>query len=156
MTVVSNTSPLNYLVLIGTVEILPALFEEVVAPPAVVGELSRAEAPPEVRDWISSPPSWLRMQAPARASLAIDLGAGEREAIALAQEIRADRILLDEMKARRIAISLGLQVAGTLAVLYEAHVEHLIDLPTVLADLRRTSFYLDDGLIQSILKRIGE
>ena len=52
MIVVSNTSPLNFLVLIGTAAVLPALFDRVVAPPAVIEELQAAGAPDAVKAWI--------------------------------------------------------------------------------------------------------
>ncbi len=55
MTVITDTSPLNYLVLIDVVHILPTLFGKVTIPDAVLRELSTAGAPPEVRAWISWP-----------------------------------------------------------------------------------------------------
>ncbi len=56
MIVVSDTSPLNYLILIGHAEILPALFSRVVAPPAVVAEMLQPGAPEVVANWATSPP----------------------------------------------------------------------------------------------------
>jgi predicted nucleic acid-binding protein len=53
MIVVSDTSPLNYLILIERVNVLPILFNRVVAPPAVVAELCHPEAPKVVADWAS-------------------------------------------------------------------------------------------------------
>jgi predicted nucleic acid-binding protein len=153
--VVSNTSPLNYLVLLNKEYVLASLFQTVAAPPAVAAELARSEAPEAVRKWIARPPPWLRIQAPRVVDSSIDLDSGEREAIALAQEIRADRILLDEAKARRIAASRGLKVAGTLAILFEAHQRGLLDFERVVADLANTTFYLDENLIRTLLGRIG-
>jgi predicted nucleic acid-binding protein len=57
--VVCDTSPLNYLVLIGHEHVLPALFDQVVAPPAVIMELQRAKAPDAVRAWANNLPAWL-------------------------------------------------------------------------------------------------
>jgi predicted nucleic acid-binding protein len=91
MIVVSNTAPLNYLVLINQVEILAQLFGAVVIPEAVFRELSSRDAPEQVRAWSASPPAWLQVQ---RHSLPADpalrkLHAGEREAIQLAEELKA-------------------------------------------------------------------
>lgn len=114
--VVSNTSPLNYLVLIKQEEILPALFDDIVAPPAVVSELSREDTPEVVRKWMNNRPAWLRVETPKRVDPTIKLHPGEREAIALAEELGAARVLLDDKEARRVATERGLRVAGTLAV----------------------------------------
>jgi hypothetical protein len=57
--VVADTSPLNYLVLIGQVEILPVLFQKVLVPQIVRDELHHNETPDSVRQWIATPPSWL-------------------------------------------------------------------------------------------------
>jgi len=59
--VVADTGPINYLILIGQSEILPALFEKVIIPWAVRDELVRAEAPEAMRNWISTPPAWLEL-----------------------------------------------------------------------------------------------
>ena len=54
--VIADTGPINYLVLIGHVEVLPKLFEKVVLPSAVKDELSNPETPTTVRKWIAAPP----------------------------------------------------------------------------------------------------
>ena len=59
MIVVSNTSPINYLILIGYIYLLPELFPAVIVPPEVCTELSDVLAPLTVQAWISTPPSWL-------------------------------------------------------------------------------------------------
>lgn len=61
MIVISNTSPLCYLVLIDLVEILPQLFGAVVIPEAVWQELSDERSPEAVRRWIAQPPAWLQV-----------------------------------------------------------------------------------------------
>jgi len=154
--VVSNTTPLNYLVILQKAPVLPALFETVVVPPAVVAELTRKESPEPVRAWILAPPPWLLIQVPHLVDATLDLDAGESEAIALAQELHADRILLDDAKARRIAVARGLKVAGTLAVLAEAHDRGLLDLRQTIDELRETTFYVDEELLQAILARIAK
>lgn len=152
--VVSDTSPLNYLVMLGRDHVLPDLFGTIVIPPAVVAELSRPRAPEVVRAWIAAAPTWLQVLPPRETDPALDLDFGEKEAIALAQEIRADRILLDDAEARRAAVARGLRVAGTLAVLSEPGERGLLDFGEALAALRQTTFYLDDELIKTIRNRI--
>jgi hypothetical protein len=53
--VIADTGPINYLLLIGHVEILPALFEKVILPSSVKNELTNPETPVTVRNWISAP-----------------------------------------------------------------------------------------------------
>ncbi len=93
MIVIADTTPLNYLVLIGRVEILPQLYGRVLIPLAVWEEFQRPETPQAVRAWIARPPAWLQIHPVERTSdPAIEnLGAGECEAIALAEELHADR-----------------------------------------------------------------
>lgn len=154
MIVVSNTSPLNYLILLKKDEILAALFGTVLIPSAVAIELARPGAPDAVRTWIAKPPSWLQIRQPRQVDESLDLDAGESEAITLAEELHADRILLDETKARKIAIARGLKVAGTLAVLFEAHERGLLDFAKTMAELRATTFHLDEQLVNTVLKRL--
>ena len=60
--VVADTSPLNYLVLIGSIDVLPELYERVLVPFEVIEELSAADAPAEVAVWVRSRPAWLEVQ----------------------------------------------------------------------------------------------
>jgi predicted nucleic acid-binding protein len=73
---------------------LPVLFQRVVAPPAVVAELIHTDAPHKVRQWAGSPPSWLEIESPTAVDRSLPLGAGEIEAISLAQELVADAVLI--------------------------------------------------------------
>jgi hypothetical protein len=57
--VIADTSPINYLLLIGYIDILPMLFEKVILPAMVRDELSHPKAPPAVRNWIATPPVWV-------------------------------------------------------------------------------------------------
>ncbi len=153
MIVVSDTSPLNYLILIGQAEILPALFRRVVTPPAVVAEMLQQGAPEVVADWAASPPKWLEVITPTTVDASLPLGDGEAEAIGLAQELKADRILLDERKATLIARRLGLAVTGTLSELSLAADKNLQDLRAAISALRRTNFRGPADLIEELLKQ---
>lgn len=114
MIVVSDASPLNILVRIGYVDVLPPLFGEVYVAPRVVGELMHAEAPSAVRAWIMAPPVWLHCRAPSTLLDAAARGAGEREAISLAVELKAALLLIDDRKARQDARRFGVPITGTL------------------------------------------
>jgi predicted nucleic acid-binding protein len=138
MIVVSDTSPLNYLVLVGAIDVLPDLFGEVYAPPAVLVELQHPRTPDVVKDWSQAPPNWLRSEA---------------DAIALALEMGASAVLVDEKKGRRTAIAQGLAVLSTLTVLELAADRDLLDLRATLDALQATTFHCTQALIDDALKR---
>ena len=117
MIVASDTSPLNYLALIGEIELLPRIFTRVLIPPAVVSELNHARTPPVVAAWTANLPSWVDVVAPGQAIEEAALGRGETEAIAVALQICADVTLIDERKASAVARNHGLIVTGTLGIL---------------------------------------
>ncbi len=151
MIVVSDTSPLNYLVLIDAVEVLPALFGRVVVPPAVIEELQSQGAPDAVKAWIAAAPSWLEVRSPEARSMGLALGRGESEAIRLASDLSA-LCLIDDRKARREAERVGVRVTGLLGILGEARDRGLIDAAVVVERLTRTSFRASAALIAAILK----
>jgi predicted nucleic acid-binding protein len=154
MIVVSDTSPLNYLILLGAVDVLPKLFGQVNTPPAVIQELKHPRTPEPVRDWAQSPPEWLRISAPSvDTPVAAGLDPGEAEAIALAVELRADAVLIDERMGRRIAKSLGLATLGTITVLELAAEAGLVDLKVALNLLQQSTFYITDEHINAALQR---
>ncbi|MFL6464672.1 MAG: DUF3368 domain-containing protein [Bryobacteraceae bacterium] len=156
MLVVADTSPINYLVLLEHIAVLPALYDRVFLPPAVVTELQDLEAPEAVRAWVATLPAWCEVRRPAtlgETETLARLGAGEREAILLAQELRADFLLIDEEDGRQAARSRALTVTGTLGVLERAAEQGLIDLPSTLARLLTTTFRVGDELIQGMLAR---
>ena len=154
MLVIADTTPLRYLVVLGQVDLLPALFGQVIIPLAVVGELQHPQAPASVRAWIASPPPWLDMRP---CSLLPDavlrLDPGEREAILLAQELQADLVLVDDQDARAEATRRALTAMGTLRVFELAAERGLVDLPTVLTQLRAARFYMTPEMMQELLAR---
>jgi predicted nucleic acid-binding protein len=157
MLVVSDASPINVLVRIGHVEILPRLFNAIVIPTAVAHELSRDATPMSVREWLSGKPDWLQIREPSNPEEpTLSRHRGEREAISLAQELRADLLLVDELRVRRIAASLGIAVIGTLGILERAALERLVDLDMALARLRQTDFRISDRLLIEAARRYHE
>ena len=151
MIVVSDTGPLNYLVLIGRIELLPSLFGEVVVPSAVYRELLDAGAPTEVREWARRLPGWISLRDPQIGFSGGEIGRGEVAAIAIAQELGA-RLLFDDGPARNAARRAGLSVSGTLGVLQLAHARSLLAIRDALADLERTNFHRDKGHFESVVE----
>lgn len=151
MTVAGDTGPLNYLLLIGHVDILASLYSRVVIPQAVAVELASARAPQVVRGWIKGPPAWLDMQPdPPDDQTLCALDSGERAAIALALLIQAPQVLMDDSDGRAEAERRGLKVTGTLGILVEAHRRGLLDFERALARLATTSFYLSPRLVGGV------
>jgi len=152
---VCNTTPLNYLVLIGAVDILPQLFERVLVPQIVMDQLLDHRTPNVVRAWASHPPTWLgvvAVPAPPDPVLA-KLHAGEREAIILAQKVGAAIFIVDERAARKEAERRGLNVTGTLGILDIAAQRGLIDFESAIERLRRTTFRMTESLLEQFLER---
>ncbi len=152
MIVVSDTTPLRYLAVIGKINLLPQLYGTVVCPEQVRVEGAHARAPAEVRHLLSNPPDWLRIvpDPVVAEDVAIGLDPGEACAIALAEQLSATVLLMDERKGRRRAESRGLAVAGTLNILADAAVHGLLDYPSVVADLRsKTNFRVSDAIVEA-------
>lgn len=155
MIIVSDTTPFRYLLEIEAIEILGDLFGNVIIPQAVAEELQHPRTPQKVKDWIQSPPNWLEIR---QADLSFFtplnlLDRGETEAIAIALELRADAILIDEAIGRAEAKRVGLFILPTLTILERAAVRGLLDLPETIAELSKTSFRVSPKLIQEILER---
>jgi predicted nucleic acid-binding protein len=133
--VIADTSPINYLLLIGHIDILPALFSKVILPAVVRDELRHPKAPLLVRDWIARPPEWVELrQTPAnyvRDRALAGLDAGEEDAIALALELRADLLVMDDEEGVTAARAKGLEVTGTLGILNRATQRRLSIWPTL-------------------------
>ncbi len=150
MIVVADTSPLNYLLLIRAEHVLPALFGTVFIPRSVLEELRAVGSSPEVRVWAATPPSWLVVREPKGFDPSLTIDPGEAAAIALAQELRADRLLMDDRDGRAVAESLGLSVAGTLGVIADAAIEGLVDFHSTIAQIQTTSFRASTELYEQI------
>jgi predicted nucleic acid-binding protein len=152
--VVSDTSPLNYLVLINAIEVLPILFGDIHVPPMVMEELKRSHSPALVRQWAKSPPAWLIVSAPTKTfNTSVRLDPGETQALSLATELGADIVLMDDRKGRRVAEELGLHAVGTVAVLEFAAERKLLEAANSLEALRLTTFYITDEYIAAALER---
>ncbi|PSF33318.1 DUF3368 domain-containing protein [Aphanothece hegewaldii CCALA 016] len=155
MIVVSDTSPICYLLLIGEIELLPKLYKQVLIPDIVRQELSNARSPDLVQQWINNPPEWLIIETvnlPINNDLEL-LDAGEQAAIILAEQQKASLIIIDDGLARKIACDQGLRVTGLLGVLDEATRQNLVDLPAAITLLRKTTFRVSSSIIDSLIVR---
>jgi predicted nucleic acid-binding protein len=134
---------------IGELRILHELFGEILVPPAVVREFG--EILPE---WaiIKSPRDKHLVNALSRL-----LGDGESEAIALALELKADFLILDDLKARKIAREMGVKVMGTAGVLLLAKKRGIVGaVKPLLSELVERGFRISPEVIEVILKAAGE
>jgi predicted nucleic acid-binding protein len=151
--VVSDTSPLHYLIESEAIEILPALFQDIFIPPVVHRELQHAKTPLRVRQWAQSLPAWVKVIAPRMVDQSLNLDEGEKEAICLAQEVNALVILIDDRRGRTEAARFGLWVVGTIGLLEAAAQRGLLDFRAAIQRLRQTNARLDEELIQAALAR---
>ncbi len=159
--VVSNTSPIFYLSTIGQLNLLCQLYSEIVIPKAVFNEITHvgntdasAKAVPTI--------AWIKIQTATDqefiSTLRTELDAGEAEAIALAVELNAGRILMDERLGRAIAMRLGLEVTGVLGILTAAKRNDLIPEVKPLLDalVEQVGFWIDMQLYTEVLQVVGE
>lgn len=156
---VCDTSPLQYLFQIGLLELLPTLYGEITVPEAVVLEIEEGRRHGVSLPDVQSLP-WVRVKQPRdRAVLAIvsDLGAGEREVLALAVERPGSLVILDDRLARRYAFHLGLRMTGTLGVLLRAkRGSYLRAIAPALDELDRRGFRLDTTTRAAVLRLSDE
>jgi predicted nucleic acid-binding protein len=163
MPVVSNTSPISNLAIIGRLDLLRRQFGEIWIPVGVQSELDRVAHPAALKEirqafldgWIK--PRTLREDKVVRL-LATTLDPGEAQAIALAQELSADLILLDERDGRNAAAHAGLPVTGILGVLLRAKSDGQIRRvrPEVEALRTRARFFVSARLEEAVLAIAGE
>ena len=163
MPAVSNTSPIFNLACINRLPLLPEQFGTVWIPKAVDAELRKV---PETltRQTVeqASQEGWLKTRRASNASLitllTVELHLGEAEAIALALEIKADRVLIDERDGRLRAHQLGLHVTGVLGILLRAKMTGRLQavMPEIQALRTRAHFFVAPELEAAILAQAGE
>ena len=161
MIVVSNTSPIFYLSTIGQLDLLRQLYDEILIPTAVFNEITNvgntdisARVVPEL--------SWIKTQSAADLALvrrlSKELDPGEAEAIALAVELKADRLLIDERLGRSAALRLGLKITGVLGILVAAKRNNLIQEVKPVLDILidQVGFWIDKQLYTEVLLAVDE
>jgi len=153
--VVCDTTPLNYLIQIDLVDLIPRLFTNACIPQAVFRELLHPAAPSSVRKFAFSLPKWVSVQRAGAITDAtlLDLDPGEREAIALATALGAQFLLTDDYRARMAARERGLIALTTLLILDAAADRGWISFRDALERLLKTNFRVDRFTIDQLLKK---
>lgn len=161
MIVVTDTSVVLNLCLLGQEGLLRSIFASVVAPPMVASEFQRlASADPRFSGAVW--PSFIAIEVPAGLHAALSgnrrLHQGELEALSLASELRADAVLIDELAGRAAAVGMGLRCVGILGILIQAKVSGLLPaIRPLIDDLQvRGRFWISPQLRQQVLRRVGE
>lgn len=151
MTVVADASPINYLVLIGEIDVLPRLYGRVTIPLEVLAEIRHPRAPLAVREWATDPPDWLDpKEANSQDPKLGHLDSGEIAAIALAEAASDSLLLIDDAAGRAEAVRRGIQTLGTLGILQQAAQGGLVDLPLALKRLVETNFRVSRALLADL------
>ena len=157
MKAVSNTTPLRYLIAIEQEHLLGKLFEKVFVPVAVHEELTDARTPEIVRRRVASLSGWFEVRTVDETRMPtfpVTLHRGERQAILLAEALRADVLLIDEQIGRTIALSRNIPLSGTLGVLERAdRMGFVSNFPQVLQRLKASGFFIAETLEQQLLDR---
>lgn len=160
MIVVSDTSPISNLAALGQLIILQQLYREVIIPTAVHQELLNSGADDPAVLAVQAV-DWIQIRSVSNATLLqplqVALDVGEAEAIALAIELNADRLLIDERRGRQQAIQAGLKVTGLLGILLAAKQQGFIATVQPLLDaLIANGFWIRDELYSETLRLAGE
>jgi len=159
--VVSNTSPITNLAAIGRLYLLGDLFKSITIAQGVWDELNANGNPwPGSREVSAAP--WIVQRTPTNAPLVAALRGyldrGEAETIALAVELKAELVILDERDGRHAAQAHGLRIMGAVGVLIQAKRRGLIPAlrPELDALRNRAGFYLGQGVYFKALETAGE
>ncbi|XOF33920.1 MAG: DUF3368 domain-containing protein [Candidatus Electrothrix sp. YB6] len=156
---VADSGPLVCLARIDQLDLLPGLFAEVLIPPEVWQEVTvRGRHYPGA--YKVSQAGWLKIRAPVPQlvkPLSIFVGKGEAQAIALAQTTAGCTVLLDDLRARKVAQRLDVPQIGTLGLLLRAKRRGLLDsIRLRLEALVENGIYIRQELIDAVLKEAGE
>ena len=156
--VIVNNSPLVLLWKLGHLPLLRELYTTVLIPVQVADEFLATDS--DVREDALKNAPWIRtVQLASLPDLEVygGLDIGETAVLALAEELNARLVIIDEKKARKKASTLGLAVKGTVGVLLEAKQNGLIDvIKPLLRELQANDMYLGDAIINEALQQAGE
>ena len=159
--IVSDTSPLISLARVGRLDILHRLFSELIVPDAVWKEIVEQGTGEPGSDEVRNA-TWIRYQTvknrPLIRVLQQTLGAGEAEAIALALELAAEYVLIDDRMGRAMARRLDLPIIGLVGVLINAKHSGVLELvkPTLDALHKQAGFRISESLYDRVLLDEGE
>ncbi len=147
--VISDTSTLILFHKIDELSLLQKVYEDLITTPEIAEEFGEKL------------PDWIKIQSVSDKKyqnfLETQVDYGEASAIALASEYEDVLLLLDDLKARKLAIRLKFKVTGTLGVIHKAKQLSIIDKVKPLIDkLLLTDFRVADNIIDEILKLNNE
>lgn len=128
MIIISDTTPLRYLIEIEAAHILETLYGKITIPEKVFSELQGVNTPPNVTAWIQVCPEWIEVKQ-ADTSLFTpqrNIHDGEREAIALAIELQADAFLSDDGNAIKEALRLNIPTVRLFTILAACRKKRLV------------------------------
>lgn len=155
--IVTNTGPIVALATLDLLGILKELFNVTVVPAAVHEEVVAGQAGLScyrAATWLQTLP----LQNAPNPLLSTVLDAGEAAVIQTAREQSIDLVLIDELKARKIARTVyGLRVIGTARVLVDAKARGLVpSVRLVLEDMRANGYWLHDDIVTLAARMAGE
>jgi len=155
MAAIADTSPLNYLIRLGYCDVLEEIYGGVLAPEAVLSELSHRGSPPEVKEWIATTPRWFQRVRIENfdVTLPATLGAGERAAISLAGLNPGCILLIDDRDGRLAASERNIEIAGTMTVLSEAALRGHLGFQQAVTRLKSLGFRISAEHESAILDR---
>ncbi|HET6145968.1 MAG TPA: DUF3368 domain-containing protein [Polyangia bacterium] len=158
--VVSDSTAIIHLSRINALQVLKAVYGEILIPQAVFDELlAGGTAQPGALQVLNS--TWIKkvkvQNAAIVARLSAHLDIGESEAIALAVETGADVLIIDEKMGREVARRLVPRIIGMVGILLEAKkAGHIKEVKPLLLDLKKTGFKLGDDVLNYALAAAGE
>ncbi|WP_413164282.1 DUF3368 domain-containing protein [Capilliphycus salinus ALCB114379] len=161
MIVVSNTSPISNLAKVGQLNLIYQLYGRILIPSAVHEELLDQRAGDTVITAVRSA-TWIDIQSVQNQRLVDDLrirvNVGEAEAIALAIEVKADRLIIDERLGRQAARDFGVKITGVLGILLLAKRQKLILEVKPIMDhlIERANFRISSQLYAEVLMAANE
>ena len=161
MIIVSDTSCISNLQIIGKLELLHSIYGELIIPEGVYKELLELKKFYPSLEKIHNY-SWIEVRKVQDTlfveKLKLELDQGESEAIALAKELSADALVIDEIIGRKVALQYGISVIGILGVLILAKRKNLIfSVKTILDELKmKAGFWVGDDLYSLVLKKVDE
>lgn len=161
MIIVSNTSPISNLATVGQLSLMSQLYGRILIPRAVYEELLDPRAGETVITAVRSA-SWIDIQSVQNQGLVNDLrtrvNVGEAEAIALAIEVKAARLIIDERLGRQAARDFGVKITGVLGILLLAKRQQLITQVQPIMDnlMAQANFRISSQLYADVLMAADE
>lgn len=161
MIIVSDTSPINNLAAINQLYLLQQLYDTVIIPEAVYRELTDPNFPVAGATEVQTL-AWIQTRSVSDRTViqafSNELDLGESEAIALALELKADQLLIDERRGRLMAARLSLNYTGILGILVEAKAKGLITSVKPLMDalINQAGFWITESLYNNVLQTVNE